>query len=54
MLTSTLAIGARPDQATPRITMSPGPAAWPGAGSVISDRTRCTVTPSPSMWYRST
>jgi hypothetical protein len=42
MLTSTWAMGAAPDQATPRMVMSPGSAVAPGAGSMISDRTRCS------------
>jgi hypothetical protein len=47
-------VDAHLDQATPRIVMSPGPAVSPAAGSMISDRTRCRDTGSPSMWYLST
>ena len=48
-LTSTRAIGAAPDQATPRMASSPGRTSVCGVGSVIKARTRCSVTGSRTM-----
>src|SRR5438094_6371644 len=45
-LTSTRAIAAAPDQATPRIATSPRSTFSPAPGSVIKARTRCSVTGS--------
>ena len=45
-LTSTRAMGAAPDQATPRMASSPRSTSAPAPGSVISARTRCSDTGS--------
>jgi len=46
ILTSTRAIGAAPDHATPRIGSPPGSTSVSGSGSVIRLRTRCSDTGS--------